>query len=63
MLRNEVNHIIGGRDRTPGGVSTKRVDYSHDLCAEEALRFVEKNKDNTFFLYLPFTIPHANNEA
>jgi len=57
QLRNEVNHIIGGRDRTPGGVSTKRVDY------EEALRFVEKNKDNTFFLYLPFTIPHANNEA
>ncbi|MCP4263188.1 MAG: arylsulfatase [Planctomycetes bacterium] len=62
-LENEVNHIIGGRDRTPGGVATKRVDYSHDLCAEEALRFVEKNRDRTFFLYLPFTIPHANNEA
>ena len=62
-LANEVNHIIGGRDRTPGGVATKKVEYSHDLFAEEALRFVEKNKDNTFFLYLPFTIPHANNEA
>ncbi|MHC4628889.1 MAG: sulfatase-like hydrolase/transferase, partial [Planctomycetota bacterium] len=33
------------------------------LFAEEALRFVEKNKDRPFFLYLPFTIPHANNEA
>jgi arylsulfatase A-like enzyme len=62
-LENEVNHIIGGRDRTPGGVATKRVDYSHDLFAEEALRFVQKNKDNTFFLFLALTIPHANNEA
>jgi arylsulfatase A-like enzyme len=62
-LENEVNHIIGGRDRTPGGVATKRVEYSHDLFAEEALDFVEKNKGNPFFLYLAFTIPHANNEA
>ncbi len=62
-LKNQVNHVIGGRDRTPGGVATKRVEYSHDLCAKEALQFVEKNKDKQFFLYLPFTIPHANNEA
>ena len=62
-LKNKVNHVIGGRDRTPGGVSTRRAEYSHDLCAKEALRFVEKNKDKPFFLYLPFTIPHANNEA
>jgi len=62
-LKNEVNHVIGGRDRTPGGVATKRVEYSHDLCAKEALHFVGKNKDKPFFLYLPFTIPHANNEA
>jgi len=62
-LKNKVNHVIGGRDRTPGGVATKRVEYSHDLCAKEALGFVEKNKDKPFFLYLPFTIPHANNEA
>ncbi|MHC4495795.1 MAG: sulfatase-like hydrolase/transferase [Planctomycetota bacterium] len=62
-LKNEVNHVIGGRDRTPGGVATKRVEYSHDLFAEEALGFVEQNKDRPFFLYLPFTIPHANNEA
>ncbi|UCC98701.1 MAG: arylsulfatase [Phycisphaerales bacterium] len=62
-LDNEVNHVIGGRDRTPGGVATKRVEYSHDLFAEEALGFVEKNKDKSFFLYLALTIPHANNEA
>ncbi len=62
-LKNEVNHMIGGRDRTPAGVATKRVEYSHDLFAAEALRFVEQNKDRTFFLYLAFTTPHANNEA
>jgi len=62
-LRNEVNHVIGGRDRTPGGVATKREVYSHDLFAEQALSFVEKNKGNPFFLYLALTIPHANNEA
>ena len=62
-LKNEVNHVIGGRDRTPGGVASRRVEYSHDLFAAEALNFVERNKDKPFFLYLPFTIPHANNEA
>ncbi|MHC4595323.1 MAG: arylsulfatase [Planctomycetota bacterium] len=62
-LANEVNHVIGGQDRTPGGVATKRVEYSHDLFAEEALNFVEKHKDRPFFLYLALTIPHANNEA
>ena len=62
-LANEVNHVIGGRDRTPGGVATKRVEYSHDLFTEEALAFIERNKNRPFFLYLPYTIPHANNEA
>jgi arylsulfatase A-like enzyme len=62
-LKNEVNHTIGGRDRSPGGVATKRVEYSHDLFAEEALGFLEKNKARPFFLYLALTIPHANNEA
>lgn len=57
-LANEVRDV-----NPPGGVATKRVQYSHDLFAEEALAFVERNKDNPFFLYLPFTIPHANNEA
>jgi arylsulfatase A len=33
--------------------------YSHDLMAEEALEFVRRYKDQPFFLYLAFTIPHA----
>lgn len=62
-LANEVNHIINGRDRSPGGVATKKVEYSHDLFTEDALAFVEKNSKRPFFLYLTYTIPHANNEA
>ena len=45
------------------GVAIKKVEYSHDLFANEALQFVEKHRADPFFLYLAFTIPHTNNEA
>jgi len=35
------------------------VDYSMDLMAEEALEFIRQNRDTTFFLYLPFPVPHV----
>ena len=38
---------------------SKEEIYSHDLIAEEALKFVRANKDRPFFLYVPFTIPHV----
>ncbi len=41
----------------------KRIDYSHDLIVERAMTWLEKNHEQPFFLYLPFTIPHANNEG
>ncbi len=62
-LRNEVNHVINGRDRTPGGVATKRLDYSHDLFTRMVLSFLDRQGEKPFFLYVPYTIPHANNEA
>jgi arylsulfatase len=37
----------------------KEQVYSHDLIAEEALKFIRANKGRPFFLYVPFTIPHA----
>jgi uncharacterized sulfatase len=45
------------------GVASKKVEYSHDLFADEALKFIDRHADRPFFLYLAFTIPHANNEA
>lgn len=46
----------------PGNLDNKRQTYSHDLFTTEALSFVEKHKGGPFFLYLAYTIPHANNE-
>lgn len=33
-------------------------EYSLDVMADDALRFLEVHRDEPFFLYLPFTIPH-----
>jgi arylsulfatase A len=33
--------------------------YSHDLMTEEALGFIEENREHPFFLYLAYTIPHT----
>ena len=64
VLRNVVEPVgAKGYGGFIGGAATKRVDYSHDLFAEEALSWIRQNKDNPFFLYLPLTIPHANNEG
>ena len=41
----------------------RRGQYVHDLFAERALEFLARNKDRPFFLYLPFTIPHADYEV
>jgi arylsulfatase A-like enzyme len=56
-LANEVKPV-----NPPSGVATKRVQYSCDLFTADALEFVGRNKDKPFFLYLAYTIPHANDE-
>ena len=45
------------------GVAIDCRQYSHDLWSQQAEAFLDQNKDRPFFLYLAFTIPHANNEA
>jgi arylsulfatase A-like enzyme len=44
------------------GVASRRARYSHDLFTREALSFLQQHQDKPFFLYLAYTIPHANNE-
>ncbi len=63
LLRNTVVEVESRSGGFPGGYATKRVDYSHDLIAQEARDFVVRNQDKPFFLYLALTIPHANNEG
>ncbi len=59
----KLRNIVPDEDPEGSGNATNRLDYSHDLFAEEALKFVERNSKQSFFLYLALTIPHANNEA
>eukprot|EP00913_Durusdinium_trenchii_P010931 g10260.t1 len=67
LIRNEkrvkLRNVVPGEGKWGQGVATKKVDYSHDLIAGEALAFIDRNKDRSFFLYLAATLPHANNEA
>lgn len=62
-LRNVVDHPVKNEQVSLGGVSTNRLDYSHDLIVGKGLEFIRRNAGRPFFLYLSMTIPHANNEA
>lgn len=63
MLSNKVALAEAGYGGFVGGVAREREVYSHDLFIDEALDFIDQHKNRSFFLYLPLTIPHANNEA
>ncbi|HEX5472929.1 MAG TPA: arylsulfatase, partial [Lacipirellulaceae bacterium] len=67
LWRNEsklpLPNVISDDPALKHNVSSKKVEYSNDLFAQEMLKFVREHKDGPFFLYLPFTIPHANDEA
>lgn len=41
----------------------EQPDYSAAFMQEEALRFIEENRKNPFFLFLPTTIPHVSLQA
>ena len=46
----------------PGNLNGKRGTYSHDLFTDFAMDFIYQHKDQPFFLYLAYTIPHAQYE-
>jgi len=66
-LRNEVKLMDRSYGGFTGGAATKRVDYTHDLFAKETLNYIRSHHSaqpqQPFFLYMPLTIPHANNEG
>jgi arylsulfatase A-like enzyme len=57
-----------GRKEIPENRGGKKVVYTHDLFTRAAENFLRINKPDPFnhyrpfFLYLAYTIPHANNE-
>ncbi len=40
-------------------IDGKHGKYTHDLIVDEALAFIKNHQNDPFFLYLPWTIPHA----
>jgi arylsulfatase A-like enzyme len=67
LWRNEsrvkLPNVISKDPALRHNVAEKKVQYSHDLFAKEALQFVRDHQHEPFFLYLALTIPHANDEA
>jgi arylsulfatase A-like enzyme len=63
QTREKLRNVVSQNPVFKGNVSEKKIQYAHDLLAEESLKFVREQKDEPFFLYLCFTTPHANNEA
>jgi arylsulfatase A-like enzyme len=46
-----------------GNANSGRQVYSHDLMTDFALDFIERHQDTSFFLYIPYTIPHDRYEV
>jgi arylsulfatase A-like enzyme len=68
LMKNEdrfpLKNVVPGDGDFGSGVATTKAEYSHDLIAAEALKWLDRQqKDQPFFMYLAFTTPHANNEA
>jgi arylsulfatase A-like enzyme len=61
LWKNEQKFPLAG-NVVKENVATERAQYSQDLFTQEALSFVERQRTKPFFLYLAYTIPHANNE-
>jgi arylsulfatase A-like enzyme len=61
--RFPLKNIVSNEGKYGQGVASKKVEYSHDLIMGRAVKFIEENKSNPFFIYLALTLPHANNEA
>lgn len=62
LWKNEERLPIAG-NVVKDNVASVRAQYSIDLFTREALSFLDRHKEQPFFLYLAYTLPHANNEA
>lgn len=59
----KLRNVPDQENKSGAGWAREKIDYTHDLIFEEAMKWLAENRDKPFFLYLPFTIPHANNEG
>ena len=67
LMQNEervtLKNVVPEPKESGAGVAREKVEYSHDLIAQEGLDFVRRSHERPFFLYWALTLPHANNEA
>ncbi|MCS6775377.1 MAG: arylsulfatase [Chloroherpetonaceae bacterium] len=61
--RYPLKNVVPDETAQGAGKATVRAVFAPDLYTEQALQFIERNRARPFFLYLAYTIPHANNEA
>ena len=54
LWRNDAKEILKGNDELK-----HQVTYAPDLIQQEALSFIDAQKDHPFFLFLPYILPHA----
>ena len=47
----------------PENKDGQHISYSQDILAKDALKFIRDHQNEQFFLYLPFTSPHAKYEV
>lgn len=63
QTQEKLANVLAKNPAFSNRVAEKKLQYSHDLMAAESLKFVREHKVEPFFLYLAYTLPHANNEA
>lgn len=50
---------VAGYNLFESGNPIRREGYFTDLATDEAIGFVQRHRDEPFFLYLPYTCPHS----
>jgi arylsulfatase A-like enzyme len=68
LIRNEqrvkLRNVVPDERADGRGVASSRVDFSNDLMHQEVLSYIDQHKGGArFFLFVAYTLPHANNEA
>jgi len=61
--RFALNNVVPNEAESGAGVATEKGDYAQDIIANAALDYIRQNQSRPFFVYMPITLPHANNEA
>jgi arylsulfatase A-like enzyme len=61
--RFSFRNVVPNENAVGAGKASQRYEFAPDFYTNEALGFISRNQKRPFFLYLAFTLPHANNEA